>query len=862
MNGADMFYTNVEVLGDNILFRGVQNGRRIAKKIQYSPKLYTKANKKTQWKTLQGEYLEELPFTSISEARDFVKKYEGIENFKIYGFTRYPYAFLSEAFPKEVPWEADKICVAYIDIEVASDEGFPEPDLANKEITAITLFVNGTYQVFGCQPYNNNRDDVNYRKFSSEYSLLKEFVEVWASCHPDIVTGWNSKFFDIPYLVNRITNVLGNDVARRMSPWNRLNERTATFKGKEAKTYDIVGVVSLDYIELYRKYAPNPNQDSFRLDNIAHVELGEKKLDYSEYGSLLELYKTNYQKFIEYNIKDVELVVGLEKKMKLIELAMTLAYDSKTNFDDVFSQVRMWDVIIYNHLRGKGIIIPPNDDHTKSAQYAGAYVKDVQVGMHDWVASFDLTSLYPSLIMMYNISPETLVQPTEYTEEMHRVISQKIDVDSMLAREVNTDKLKNLKMTLCPNGQLFRTEKEGFLPTLMRQMFADRKRYKNLMTEAEKELEAAKKAGTKDISDIVNRVSRYKNLQMAKKVCLNSAYGSLGNKHFRFYDIRMAEGITLSGQLSIRWIEDNINRYLNKLLSTDKDYVIASDTDSVYIRFDELVKKVFGKNTDDKRKIIQFMDTACKDKIQPYISKCYAELADYVAAFDQTMDMKREALGDRAIWTAKKRYIINVYNNEGVEYAEPKMKIMGLEAIKSSTPLICRNKIKQAFKIILGGTELDLRKFIAEFRAEYNNAPLSDIAFPRGVNGIKEYGVKLKDVRGDINALRQAPYKSGTPIHTKGALIYNHMLDVLKLEKKYPKIEDGDKIKFVYLKQPNKINSNVLSFHDVIPKEFDIQDKVHYNMLFEKTFLDPLQIVLDSIGWKAEESSSLEDLFS
>ena len=857
-----MFYTNVEVLGDNILFRGVQNGKRIARKIQYSPKLYTKANKKTQWKTLQGEYLEELPFTSISEARDFVKKYEGIENFKIYGFTRYPYAFLSEAFPKEIPWEADKICVAYIDIEVASDEGFPEPDLANKEITAITLFINGTYQVFGCQPYNNHRDDVNYRIFTSEYSLLKEFVEVWASCHPDIITGWNSKFFDIPYLINRITNVLGNDIARRMSPWNRLNERTSTFKGKEAKTYDIVGVVSLDYIELYRKYAPNPNQDSFRLDNIANVELGEKKVDYSEYGSLLELYKTNYQKFIEYNIKDVELVVGLENKMKLIELAMTLAYDSKTNFDDVFSQVLMWDVIIYNHLRSKGIIIPPNDDHTKSSQYAGGYVKDVQVGMHDWVASFDLTSLYPSLIMMYNISPETLVHPTEYTEEMHRVISQNINVDAMLAREVNTDKLKNLKMTLCPNGQLFRTEKEGFLATLMRQMFADRKRYKNLMTEAEKELEAAKKAGTKDVADIVNRVSRYKNLQMAKKVCLNSAYGACGNKFFRFYDIRIAEGITLSGQLAIRWIENHINDYLNKLLGTDKDYVIASDTDSVYIRFDELVKKVFGNNTSDKRKVIQFMDTACNDKIQPFISKCYAELAEYVSAFDQTMDMKREALGDRAIWTAKKRYIINVYNNEGVEYAEPKMKIMGLEAIKSSTPLICRNKIKEAFKIILGGSELDIRKFIAEFRAEYNSSPLSDIAFPRGVNGIKEYGVKLKDVRGDMNALRQAPYKSGTPIHTKGALIYNHMLEVLKLEKKYQKIENGDKIKFVYLKQPNKLNSNVLSFHDDIPKEFDIKDKVHYNMLFEKTFLDPLQIVLDSIGWQAEESSSLEDLFS
>ena len=864
-----MFYTSVYQLGDNILFRGVNNGKRISKKIPYQPKLYAKAKSKTGWQTLENAYLEELPFSSISEAKDFIKKYDGIPNFEIFGMTKFSTAFVAEAFPGQIKWDVTQISIAYLDIEVASDDGFPEPDRADKEITAITVIMGGRTLVFGCGNYSVHRDDIEYFKCSDEISLIKAFVSQWTLVYPDVLTGWNTKFFDIPYLVNRITRLLGEDFAKKLSPWGKLSERKADFKGKELKIYEIMGVAALDYLELYRKFAPNPNQDNYRLDTIAHVELDEGKIDYSEYDSLHALYLNNYQLFIEYNVKDVDIVVRLEGKMKLIELALTLAYDSKVNYDDVFSQGRMWDSIIYNHLRSKGIIIPPKNHFSKDTNYAGAFVKDPNPGMYDWVVSFDLASLYPSLIMMYNISPETLVKPEDYTEETYRVISQQINVSTMLIKKVDTSKLKTLGVTITPNAQMFRTDKEGFLPYLMREMFADRQKYKKEMLKYQQEYEVAKKEGASKsrLEELTNLISRYQNLQMVKKICLNSCYGSMGSPHFRFFDIRIAEAITLSGQLTIKWIDAELNSYLNKILKTDKDFVIGADTDSCFIHLGPLMEHVFGSKLKgmDKKQVIRTMDKICKDKLTPFIDESYQELANYTNAYEQTMNMKREKLADRAIWTGKKRYIINVYDNEGVEYNTPKMGVTGLEAIRSSTPTVCREKLKEGYKILLEKDEEDAIKFVESFREEFKKLPLSDIAFPRGVNGMLEYGDpiskdKLKSLDKD-DLLRYTPYKLKTPIHVKGSLIYNHLLDVYGLGKKFRKVTNGDKIKFIYLKQPNRLRSNVIAFIDVVPDEFGLSSTIDFNTQFEKTFLDPFKIVLDAIGWKSEDVSSLEDLF-
>jgi DNA polymerase elongation subunit (family B) len=712
------YYTNIAVQGNNILYRGVNNGRRVKVKIQYSPTLFLPTKKTSEWKTLFDENLEARRFETIRDARDFVKRYEDVQNFKVYGNDRFEYAFIADEHKGQIDWDIKQLSIKIIDIEVGSENGFPDPEKANEPITAIAIRdLNGPMKVYACGDFNNTDENVTYVKCKDEWSLCKAFITDWQEDCPDVLSGWNTEFFDIPYLVNRFNKILGEDETKKLSPWGNVWERTTTFKGQQKKSYNITGVAALDYIELYKWYAPGgKSQESYKLDNIANVELGESKLSYDEFDNLHQLYRLNYQKFIEYNIKDVELIVKLEDKLKLIELALTLAYDTKTNYEDVFAQTRMWDSLIYSYLLEKKIVVPPREVQRKDERFEGAYVKDPQVGMHKWVASFDLNSLYPHLLIQYNISPETLVEPPDYDDAMRQVLSQGVDVEKLLNKKLDTSKLLNVALT--PNGQFFRTDKQGFLPRMMEEMYEDRKKFKKLMLKAKQEYENESDPIKKN--EIDKLVARYNNLQLAKKVSLNSAYGALGSQYFRFYDLRMALAVTLAGQLSIRWIEGKMNGFMNKLLKTEKDYVLASDTDSIYMHLGGLVESVFDKKQQaDANRIIAFMDKVCEEKIQPFIDKSYQELAEYVHAYAQKMQMKREALADKGIWTAKKRYIMNVYNNEGVAYNEPQMKIMGLEVVKSSTPSSIREKMRETIRLIINTDENSVQDFIADFRKEF-----------------------------------------------------------------------------------------------------------------------------------------------
>ena len=839
------YYTNVACIGNNILYRGVKEGRRVKLKVAYTPTLFLPAKKETAFKTLDGDFLEPMKFESIREARDFIKRYDEVSNFKIFGNSSYQYAFIADEFKGMVDWKMEDLSVAIIDIEVGSENGFPDPYLANEPITAIAIkYINGAMTVFACGDYKVQGDEV-YIKCDDEYNLCKKFLRFWEENCPDAISGWNIKFFDIPYIVNRFNKILGEDETKKLSPWGYINSRKTVMNNRELVAYDFVGVSTLDYIELYRWYAPGgKSQESYSLNNICNVELGESKISYEEFDNLHQLYKLNHQKFIEYNIKDVELVLKLEQKLKLIELGLTLAYDTKTNYEDIFAQTRMWDSLINNYLFERNIIVPPKSNNSKSSAFEGAYVKEVQVGKHDWVASFDLNSLYPHLMMQYNISPETLIEVNDYTKEMRDVISNGVSVDKMIEQKVDTSKLSGV--TITPNGQFFRTDKQGFLPKMLEEMYVDRSKFKKLMLKAKQEYENEKDESKKN--EINNRIARYDNLQLAKKVSLNSAYGALGSQYFRFYDLRMALAVTLAGQLSIRWIEKHLNSYMNNLLKTEEDYVIASDTDSIYLKLGPLVDKVHKDKT-DTNKIIAFMDRVCEDKIQPSIDESYENLANYVHAFAQKMQMKREALADKGIWTAKKRYILNVYNNEGVAYNEPHMKVMGLEMVKSSTPSAIREKMKKSIKIMMQGTENDIHEFIADFKVNFKKLPVEDISFPRGLNGLKDYADSV------------IMYKKGTPIHVKGAILYNHYLVKMGLDKKYPKIQEGEKVKFTYIKQPNPFKDMVISYPGRLPVEFGLQEYIDYDLQFEKAFIEPIKVVLDCMGWSTEKRNSLESFF-
>ena len=439
----------------------------------------------------------------------------------------------------------------------------------------------------------------------------------------------------------------------------------------------------------------------------------------------------------------------------------------------------------------------------------------------------------------------------ELQEELHAIeLFQneigKVGVNSMLSKSVDTSFLEPMQCTITPNGQLFRIDRQGFLPAMCEEMYVDRKKFKNMMLAAQQEKENEKDKSK--IYEIEKRIARYNNLQLAKKVSLNSAYGALGSQYFRFYDLRMALGVTTAGQLSIRWIEAKINQYMNKILGTDDvDYVIASDTDSIYLRMGELCDKFLaGKSTEET---IKFMDKICEDKLQPYIDKSYKELAEYVHAYAQKMQMKREGLSDKGVWTAKKRYILNVHNNEGVQYAKPKIKVMGLEMIKSSTPSAIREKMWEAVNLMMTGTEDDVQSFIADFREQFKKLPPEEISFPRGLNGLRTYSDSV------------TMYKKGTPIHVRGAILYNHYLKEMKLDKKYPMIQEGEKLKFTYLKLPNHFKEDVISYPSRIPPEFGLDEYINYDLQFDKAFLEPIKVILDCMGWKTEKSNSLEDFF-
>ena len=839
------FYTNVNVVGDSVFVRGYDGDKRFELKAPYHPYIFVNSNKKTNYKTLNGKSVERIEFESIKNSRDFIDNYSNVSGFEIHGSNLFTYQAIYDLYKGEVVYDVDRINVVSLDIETSTLNGFPNHELADKEVITLSLRKKGKVIVLGTRPYTPKSNDIVYWQCRNEIDLLQKFLQIWNSdkWKPDVVTGWNVEYFDIPYLYRRISNMLGKKEADKLSPWKIVRERQVGGEGS-SKVYDLIGISVLDYLALYKKFSYTP-QESYKLDHIAEYELGEKKLDYSEYETMHEFYVNNFEKFVDYNIHDVVLVDKLEEKLKFIEQVFAISYDAKVNYNDTFTTVRIWDVIITNYLMDRGIVVPHIEreeldqrasDDKRLGPIVGAYVKDPQVGMHEWVCSFDLNSLYPHLIMQYNISPDTFID-----------MEDGISIERMLDKAIGSNlesKLREKNYTITPKGALFTKDRVGFLAELMETMYNDRSAWKKRMIEAKKKYEQT------PTRELENEIARCNNMQMAKKIQLNSAYGALGNVFFRWYQRDLAEAITTSGQLSIRWMEKNINQYLNKLFKTDnEDYVIACDTDSMYIRLQRLVDQVFDKDA-DVNKVVKFLDDVCEKKLQPFIDNTFNDLGEYMMVMKQKMVMKREAIANKGIWTGKKHYILNVFNNEGVSYTQPKLKMQGIEAVRSSTPSVCRKNFKNALDVIMNHDEKAIHKFVSDFKHEYMLLPFEDIAFPRSVKDLNKY----KD--------SASIYKKSTPIHVKGSLIYNSLLKEKKLETKYQTIKDGDKIKFIYLKAPNPARDTVISCPSTLPKEFSIEPYIDYDLQFEKSFLDPIKGILDAIGWHiTERRATLEQFF-
>jgi DNA polymerase elongation subunit (family B) len=825
------FYTNVTQYGNRILYRGIRDGLAVQRKETFGPTLYVKAKKESKFKSLFGDNLEPITFADHNDAKEYIKTYSEVENFEVYGNKNFAYQYIAENSPKEILFDMSQIKIFSLDIETSTENGFPDVNNPAEAVLLITIQDANTKDLitWGCRPIEKIKDTHTYVLCRDEYDLLNKFLTyLQQNGHPNVITGWNCEVFDIPYLVRRIERVMSEEAVRRLSPWNIVNDRSFERMGKKTTAFDIVGVAVLDYLELYKKFTYSA-QESYKLDYIAQVELGRQKLSHDEFDSFKDFYTNGWQKFVLYNTIDVELVDQLEDKMKLIELIVTMAYDAKCNYNDVFSPVRTWDCIIYNHLREKNIVVHQRDERRRGRQIVGAFVKEPVPGQYDWVVSFDATSLYPSIIMQYNMSPETMIVGKTLDTTVDGMLNERYAVDA--------------EHSMAANGIFYSKEKQGLFPEIVQKLFDDRQRYKKLMITAQKEYETTKdKKYQKDIS-------RYNNFQMARKIQLNSLFGALANEYFRFYDDRIAEGITITGQYIIQKVAAEVNTYLNKTCATDGfDYAFYGDTDSVYITLNPLVKKFFGNMSKDK--VIETLDRVCEDKVVEVINRSCTRLADYTNAFDKKIFFKREAISDRGIWVAKKRYALNVYDNEGVRYKDPKLKVMGLEIVKSSTPAPVRVALKEAVRLALTSTEGELQKYIAKLEGEFKKLKPHEIAFPRGVNGLSKYACSAKI------------YKGATPMHVRGSLLFNFYIKQKRLDKKHELIQEGDKIKFLYLIEPNPISENCIAFTAELPEGLGLTKYVDYNIMFEKSFIEPLTTILGGLSWSARPQASLESLFA
>ena len=839
MNSQMLFYTNIFTRGNYVLFRGFKDGKRINEKIAFQPSLFVRTGKPSEFKSLWGDGLEKVKFSSIKEARNFVDQYKDVSNFPIFGNKNYSYQFISKIFPDTIEFDMSLMKVVTIDIETTTDYGFPDPRTAQEQVILISIQDFNTKEIttFGCGPYLSKAPNSVYIQCKDEFDLLRRFINHHKADYPDISTGWNSQLFDIAYLSSRIEKVLGDRALNECSPWGYVRRyEVPTARGRTQLAFDWCGMSILDFMDLYKKFSFKM-VENYKLDTVALEELGEQKLK-NPYGTFKEFYTKDWEKFVDYNIRDVELVDKLEDKMRIINLMITMAYDAKCNFADIFSSVRTWDCILYNKLLENNIIVhnPPGVDPAMDRTIMGAYVKEPKPTRYDWVVSFDATSLYPSIIMSWNMSPETLVDGQKFLADDERSIQRLIDQD------VNTSEIHKNDWSMTANGQCFTRKKRGIFPELIDFYFTSRQIAKNEMLAAQSKYEE-----TKD-KKYLGLISSLNSKQMAAKILMNSLYGALGNVHFRFYDIRIAEGITMTGQLLIRSVSKKLNEFVNKEVGTkDVDYSFYADTDSTYITLGALVEK--NLKDKDKHAIVDVLDKYCATQIEPTINDACESLSDYLNTYQRRIKFKREIIADRGIWIAKKRYAVNVYNSEGVAYDPPKLKVLGMEIVRSSTPAPVRKALKEAVSIALTKDEATLRQFVADLEARWHSLEPEDIAFPRGVNGIKEY------------ASKDNIFRKGTPIHVKGSLIYNHLIKMKKLESKYLPIGDGEKIKFCYLLDSSPLPTNVIAAPNKLPKELNMERYLDYTTQFDKSFVEPLRTILDAIGWKEGDDQMTLDSF-
>ena len=856
------FYTNVKQHGNNILYIGYDNGVRVKEKIPFAPTLFMpdETGQPTEFVSYTGVPVKQIPFDSIKDAKEYIKMYKDVHGTTIYGTDKFAYEYIARNFPeRDIKYSTAVIRTFFFDIEVFSGNGFPDPYAATEKITCMSIYDSKTekYYVWSTKPYDPTKtykDDpiahlrgkIVFKYFASEADMLFDMIQFWEKNCPDVVTGWYSRNFDIPYLINRVRKLFGEKVCNALSPWGIIQEKRSNIKRfgviQDDIQYEMVGISELDLLDLYKKYSGS-NEETHKLGYIGQKNLGITKVEFE--GSLAELWEQDPQKYVDYNIQDVNIVVQLDKKKRFLDLIIEVSYAGKVaTYNDSLGTVKYWEVFVYNHLlRKKQVTEIKSISLEKDEKFEGAYVKPVLAGMHKGVMSFDFASLYPSLIRQVNIGPETLVDKATLPAELRDMLAE-VTVEKLIKKEIDLSLLKKYNYSLSGNAQLYRRDKKSFLSEMVGEIFDRRKQYKKQMIVAERAYEETKDLAQKELAEMLHIK------QLAMKILINAAYGACGNGFFQYFSIANAEAVTLTGQVMVQNIRDVLNNYLNKLLKTNVDRIIAMDTDSAYITLGDVVNAVFKGKTPTTEEVVNFLDAFSKDRLEPLIKQECAAMCDYLNNFENFMDMKRESIADRAIWTGKKRYFMSVRDSEGVRYKQPEISVTGMQSVSSGTPGVCREALEKCFKIILLEDEAALQKFIKNFRSEFKGSPIEKIAKPSGISDIEKY----TDIDGRA--------KKGAQAHIRAGINYNMLIRQHGMTKTNELIKNDFKIKWIWLKEPNIIQENAVAFIDKLPKQFNLHKYIDYDLQFERTFLDALTPITELIGWHIEETNSLESLFA
>jgi DNA polymerase elongation subunit (family B) len=908
MANENLLYSDVFKRGNKVYVRAIDQvtGERVRFQEEFKPFLYMKTNNVAAAvaRSLRDEPLERMDFDTINEFEDFQERYKDTEGFKMYGCRDVAYQYIANNYPGKIKHVFKHVRGAILDIEVESGDievdasgkivnmtrgPFPEPEDANYPVTAVTVYDTktkafitlglevfkgvrlGTYVHDKTQPKTGGLKVV-YKGFDDERALLIALVNLMSGIEPDFISGWNSDTFDVVYIINRVKKILGDDWAKKFSPWNIIRQRTFTGSfGKDTVEYEIYGVTLLDFKALVEKHG-YVELENKKLNTAAKHYLNEEKLNYDEAKSLTTLYFTNYQKYIQYNIQDVNLVVRMEAVNKFFELVYVLAYLCHCNPQDTMGTVQPWSAMLYAKLHARGQEPELKSPYQGDTQYLGAFVQEPKPGRYKWGVSIDANALYPHMAMQFNMGPETILSdreaydvrmalvkeldqelPTPYIRQLKEHIRQGALINEFYWEEAYEFKtLKKLGLTMTPNCAFFRLDKQSILSETFEELYAERKVVKKEMLKHEQELvdlkglDAYEEAAVEILEGLI--ASKH-NVQWGIKIVANGGYGAIANRWLReYFDIRIAEGITSGGQVGLRYTMKKMNDYFNaKLGTTGENFIITGDTDSIYMCLDPYISKVCAGMTDVET--IDFMDKMFTEEIEPKLLEWAKELSNALNCYAPKLVFKRETLFNVGIFTAKKRYALMVADSEGVRYKEPKLKYVGLEAKKSDYPAFCRNWLKECYKLALTQPESAIHEKVQAVKAEFMSFPVHQIAAPRSINNLEKY---LDDpIKGT--------WLPKCPPQLKAAINHNRIIYAKKLDEKL--IVSGDKILMVPLKKGAPHGMEVFGFPEFLSPEFGMDQWVDKSASFNKYFVDPLNNFLVAIKWSHEPQASVMNFF-